>query len=314
MSENISNGVQKLYNCVSKGLGFIMIPREVRNIIDKEVKQINMVKIDEGIVDGVVTLHNDTEQSLTEIKELYGRTCSRMLYQEMRKQKNIENIVSEAKTILQDEEEVAKEAVNEDWLMRFFNSIQDISNEDMQKLWAKVLAGEIKNPNSFTLRSLDTLSKITKQEATLFEELKPYIIKYRGTLAILNDDKINEKYNIFYGKIVEMSECGLIDSSGTMRLTMKVAQQYPFELIYDKKLLKSNNMEEKEIEIPIYKLTQAGKDILGVIGEKYDENYFQDLTNYLARKNQEITFTIHDIVNKDNETIQYVTEGKIVAH
>ena len=212
MSENISNGVQKLYNCVSKGLGFIMIPREVRNIIDKEVKQINMVKIDEGIVDGVVTLHNDTEQSLTEIKELYGRTCSRMLYQEMRKQKNIENIVSEAKTILQDEEEVAKEAVNEDWLMRFFNSIQDISNEDMQKLWAKVLAGEIKNPNSFTLRSLDTLSKITKQEATLFEELKPYIIKYRGTLAILNDDKINEKYNIFYGKIVEMSECGLIDS------------------------------------------------------------------------------------------------------
>ena len=148
MSENISNGVQKLYNCVSKGLGFIMIPREVRNIIDKEVKQINMVKIDEGIVDGVVTLHNDTEQSLTEIKELYGRTCSRMLYQEMRKQKNIENIVSEAKTILQDEEEVAKEAVNEDWLMRFFNSIQDISNEDMQKLWAKVLAGEIKNPNS----------------------------------------------------------------------------------------------------------------------------------------------------------------------
>lgn len=73
-------------------------------------------------------------------------------------------------------------------------------------------------------------------------------------------------------------------------------------------------MEEKEIEIPIYKLTQAGKDILGVIGEKYDENYFQDLTNYLARKNQEITFTIHDIVNKDNETIQYVTEGKIVAH
>ena len=39
MNENFSNGLQKLYNCVSKGLGSIMIPQEVRNIIDKEAKQ-----------------------------------------------------------------------------------------------------------------------------------------------------------------------------------------------------------------------------------------------------------------------------------
>ena len=168
----------------------------------------------------------------------------------MRKQKNIENVVSEAKGILMDENEVSEEEVNEDWLMRFFNSIQDISNEDMQRLWGKVLAGEIKNPNSFTLRSLDTLSKITKHEATLFEELRPYIINYRGTLAILNNREINEKYNVSYAKIVEMSECGLIDSSGSMQLTLSVAPQYPLELIYNMKLLKSNNKEEKKIIIP----------------------------------------------------------------
>ena len=60
--------------------------------------------------------------------------------------------------------------------MRFFNSIQDIGNEDMQTLWGKILAGEIKNPNTFTLRSLDTLSKITKGEAMLFKNMVPYII------------------------------------------------------------------------------------------------------------------------------------------
>ena len=192
MNENFSNGLQKLYNCVSKGLGSIMIPQEVRNIIDKEAKQIDMLEMDGGITDKAISLCNDMEQPLGEVKELYRRTCSRMLYQEMRKQKNIEDVVNEAKAILQDENEVADEVVNEDWLMRFFNSIQDISNTDMQKLWGKVLAGEIKSPNSFTLRSLDTLSKITKQEATLFEELRPYIINYRGTFAILNDDEINK--------------------------------------------------------------------------------------------------------------------------
>lgn len=162
MNEKFSNGLQKLYNCVSKSLGALMIPQEVRNIIDKEAKQIDMIEMDGGIADNAIELYNDTEEPLAEVKQLYERTCSRMLYQEMRKQKNIEDVVNEAKAILQDENEVADEVVNEDWLMRFFNSIQDISNTDMQKLWGKVLAGEIKSPNSFTLRSLDTLSKITK--------------------------------------------------------------------------------------------------------------------------------------------------------
>lgn len=302
-----SNGLQKLYNCVSKGLGSIMIPQEVRNIIDKEAKQIDMLEMDGGITDKAISLCNDMEQPLGEVKELYRRTCSRMLYQEMRKQKNIEDVVNEAKAILQDENEVADEVVNEDWLMRFFNSIQDISNTDMQKLWGKVLAGEIKSPNSFTLRSLDTLSKLTKQEATLFEELRPYIINYRGTFAILNDDEINKRYNVLYGKIVEMSECGLIDSSGSMQLTLGVTAQYPLELIYDMKLLKSNNIEEKKIIIPIYKLTQTGQDILSVVADNYDENYLQDVANYLAKNNREITFTMHDIVKKDGDNIQYVT-------
>ena len=59
----------------------------------------------------------------------------------------------------------------------------------------------------------------------MFEELRPYIINYRGTLAILKDTTINKKYNISYGKIVQMSECGLIDSSGMMQLTLVVSKR-----------------------------------------------------------------------------------------
>lgn len=80
-----------------------------------------------------------------------------------------------------------------------------------------------------------------------------------------------------------MSECGLIDSSGSMQLTLGVTAQYPLELIYDMKLLKSNNIEEKKIIIPIYKLTQTGQDILSVVADNYDENYLQDVANYLAK-------------------------------
>lgn len=313
MNENFSNGLQKLYNCLSKGVGVFMIPQDVKGVIDKEAKQISMIELNGEIADNITELYNDSRQPLAEVGELYKRTCSRVLYQEMRKQQNIENIVSKAEDILQNESEVSEEEVNQDWLMHFFNSVQDIGDEDMQKLWGKVLAGEIKNPNSFTLRSLDTLSKITKHEAILFEELRPYIINYRGTLAILNIDEINEKYNISYGKIVEIAECGLIDASGVMQLTLNVAEEYPLELIYNMELLRSNNKERKEIKIPIYKLTQAGKDIFRVVNENYNENYFKDVVQYLAQNNQEIIFTIHNIVNKSSVNIEYVSEGKEIS-
>ena len=47
----------------------------------------------------------------------------------MKKQENIENIISSAKDILEKEREdlISTKDVNEDWLMRFFNSVQDIS-------------------------------------------------------------------------------------------------------------------------------------------------------------------------------------------
>ena len=134
MNKNISDGVQKLYNCLAKGWGNVLIPQEVRGILDKEVRQINASEEEEKNLYDVIELYGDNKQSVAEVRKLYLRTCSRVLSQEMRKQENIENVISKAQEILQDENNVEKEDVNEDWLMRFFNSIQDIGNEDMQTL------------------------------------------------------------------------------------------------------------------------------------------------------------------------------------
>ena len=313
MDEMFSNGIQKLYNCVSRGLGTFMVPQEVRNIIEKEAEQIEMIDVEGGIVEETIELYRDKKQPVAEVKELYGRTCSRMLYQEMRKQQNIENVVSKAKDELIGDNQVSQEDVNEDWLLRFFNSIQDISNEDMQHLWGKVLAGEIKNPNTFSIRSLDALSKMTKEEAQLFAELQPYMISYRGTVAILNDDDLNKKYNISYSEILKMSECNLIDSSGLMNITLTIAKEHPLNIIYDMELLKANNEEVKKVSIPIYKLTQTGIDILGVVDKKYDKDYFHDVMKYLENNNKEVSFSLHQIVQKNLDgRIEYLKSEIII--
>jgi uncharacterized repeat protein (TIGR03899 family) len=56
-----------------------------------------------------------------------------------------------------------------DWIERFLELAEDTSNKNIQKLWAKVLAGEVINPGSFSYKSLITLKHITPKEADIFQ-------------------------------------------------------------------------------------------------------------------------------------------------
>jgi len=54
-----------------------------------------------------------------------------------------------------------------DWFVRFFEDAGNISDEKMQEIWAKVLAGEIKQPGSFSLRTLEVLRNLSSDEAEI---------------------------------------------------------------------------------------------------------------------------------------------------
>ncbi len=58
-----------------------------------------------------------------------------------------------------------------DWTARFFGEVQDVTNEDMQFLWAKVLAGEVVKAGSTSLRTLSILRNLDQQTAILFKKL-----------------------------------------------------------------------------------------------------------------------------------------------
>ncbi len=51
MNENIPIALQKLYGCVSKGLGIAVIPKDVRDILGRQVAQIEMFNDKKGIIE-----------------------------------------------------------------------------------------------------------------------------------------------------------------------------------------------------------------------------------------------------------------------
>ena len=77
----------------------------------------------------------------------------RIQFQERKRQINIASVVRQAATQLGDKE-VENHEPDHDWTARFFNDIQDVSSEEMQALWAKVLAGEVEWAGSTSIRTL----------------------------------------------------------------------------------------------------------------------------------------------------------------
>lgn len=91
----------------------------------------------------------------------------RIQFQEEKRQANIGSIVRQAALELGDKR-VQNHEVDHDWTARFFNDVQDVSSEDMQTLWAQILAGEVERPGSTSLKTLRILKDMDQHVARIF--------------------------------------------------------------------------------------------------------------------------------------------------
>ena len=94
----------------------------------------------------------------------------RIQFQEEKRQSNIAAVIGQAAEELGDRE-VQDHEVDHDWTARFFSDVQDVSSEEMQRLWAKVLAGEVERPGSTSLKAMSMLTGLDRNTAILFSTL-----------------------------------------------------------------------------------------------------------------------------------------------
>ena len=99
-----------------------------------------------------------------------GLITQRLQFQEEKRQANLGSVVRQAALELGDRQ-VPDHEVDHDWTARFFNDVQDVSSEEMQQLWSRVLAGEVERPGSTTIKTLGVLKNLDKATSSLFRKL-----------------------------------------------------------------------------------------------------------------------------------------------
>src|SRR5258708_5040845 len=110
-------------------------------------------------------------QTTAEIEkaERLQRAALRFLAEETKKQQNIESIISKA--LPEVSEQAKPEQIEDDWIANFFDKCRLISDDEMQKLWGKILAGEANSPRKCSKRTVNLLASLDKMDALLFSKL-----------------------------------------------------------------------------------------------------------------------------------------------
>lgn len=313
----LSEPLSKLIESVSRGIGKVYEPTHIKKIAKAKSEEIKMISntINENIVLPINYKNGEIEMNSTDFEELVKRTGDRLVFQEIQKQQNLESVIGHAYTELEEEIGVSEEKVETDWILRFMKSVEDISDREMQELWGRILAEEVKQPETYSFRTLDILRNISTFEARKFELISEFIITIDGSTCIYNNEDLFEKYDINYGDILLLEECGFINSN-QVSLTVKIGEDID-SMIYNSKILglvKGTTSEHRDIKYSIYLLSEAGKQLYNSLYRitSGSKNYIIDAIKEIIKPLSEVDYivSIHEInsINLEGE-INYNTEN-----
>lgn len=327
--------IDKLIDIVSKSVGKISKPYFEKRDVDtkayeieklaearaKEMKIIaSAVKDNFNITGGIeykdekIAIYSpkdkpaEIQQPILISPQLEERTQERIGYQEAKKQLNIENVTAYAAEELKDEEPITDEPLDEDWTTRFFRIVEDISNEEMQALWGKILAGELKQPKSYSLRTLELIRNLSKREADVFMKVANFAIK-KGNANFLfkgKDEKIlKEKFSINYSDTALLTEIGLMQP-GTFVNYQFFPQTNDSEHIFTsgnimiQVKIKANTAQ---INMPVDVFSTAGNELLKLIKSDPPMDYLKSVAQSLKSENVEVKYA--HILSIDGNSIQH---------
>jgi len=110
----------------------------------------------------LLTLQKEALSAETLRNEYQNKIALEKLIQE----ENFLSVVNKAIEITP-EESISETPIQLDWFTKFRTNAQDISEDQLQLLWAKILSEEIKQPSSISLRTIDAASKLSKDDISL---------------------------------------------------------------------------------------------------------------------------------------------------
>lgn len=230
--------------------------------------------------------------------------------EEIRHQHNKEQITAGAEAFLP--AALPERRPDPDWIFHFFEEARNTSDQEMQRLWSKLLAGEFSGPGTFSRRTVSTVKLLDSADAKAFSAFCKVVDDAGHAILVKGDDFVVEALGLSFSVLDHLDAIGLIrlNPLGTFSLIQPFEpdeeafpQYVPFTLGYpiaevkvDLPVLDAS--DEARLELGQAVLTHQGRELSTLV----DRAPQLGLSEYLQRAVSELNpGAIVSVSSRDNQ-------------
>ena len=271
--------ITKLIEVLSAGMGRLYEPKAIRKKADAEAYAagaLAIAKRDSALIEA----ETDAQAQVRKLEilangdtDLIERARVRVLTREVEGQLNVESIAEHALKELPSN--VSKQPVSDDWRRKFFLEAENICDEDLQLLWGKVLAGETSSPGSYSIRTLNVLKNLSKEEAEIFRVFCS--LAFSSGIVVRLPGRALDEFGLNYGALLTLRNAGLLHENDNLHRAFEdIPEQVTVHLdSYNGIPIELSSLVLRSVQIPCLPLTQAGKELKNLIAPQPNENYLK---------------------------------------
>ena len=224
------------------------------------------------------------------------RSVRKLRFSQLRRQQNMEKIIE--KSIHYCAGDQVADRADPDWFDNFIELAERVSNSTMQELWAKILAGEISQPGSFSLKALQAFKNMSLHDAKLFGKACKLAVKDGGkkNIRIISGcyqqpglfnilDKQREQhlalgqFGFSYGEVLTLADHHLLFAQET---ELYVGEQGETVNLRYNGVPLTLTARKKQCSLKFYKFTPIGAELAQLIGDKPDDKFLSHLKTQLS--------------------------------
>ena len=296
------------------------IRREGRALADVQREELLMLAQTEQDVKDIRSGRKnvDTKYQLTELHEQASPleiVHRNRIAHDIRSEVNIRKALLKAEAELEDDPQTPPaRPVDDDWLFRWRDAASMVSSEELQSLWGRVLAGEIKSPGSFSLRTLDFLKNISHNEALNIAKLAPFVLD--NDFIFRSDDKLLNSEGIKFGFLLDLQNLGITCGVDVAGLKIEFVSNDPDKfrhafVSHTRVLIVTHEDASEKLELKIYGLTSLGKQIFKLGIFEPHENYLRSVGQAICSQGFNVSLVYWEQITETKG--RYFGEEKICA-
>lgn len=202
-----------------------------------------------------------------------------------------------------------------DWFVRFYEAVGNVSDNEMQKIWAKLMAGEIAEPSSYSLKTIDILRNMSKKDAELFVNICSHSFMYGADRLFLpNNDEYLKEFGIYYTDIMKLSEQGLIFNDGSISLNITINKKPKILFINNELVMTISATNDNEIRASIqeYPFTQAGFELASLVTKCSTDDCFIKYGRCLVEEYKNYVFAVYKVISWHEDSVKHENTNLLV--